>query len=384
MLIKGPVAVVLPVAAFLVYLTALGELRRLREMQLASGAIIVLMIAVPWYVALYAQHGWTYITQFFLDENVDRYLSPVGPNDARGPLFYLPVLVTDMFPWSFALLGASVWWWRHRHSRRASADGSGDTAWRIATLLLSWCATFVVFFSFSRSKQDLYILPVAPAVVGLGGWFIHQMVIQPNAWRRWFLGTFSALGITLVAVGSLVVVVFVKTGPAYPLEGSIAVGSLAIAGGVLVTLLAWRDERAVAVIAGAATLVIINWLLAVQVLPAFERYKPIAPLSAAIERRLLPDDIVAHFDLALPSMTYYLRRHVEVTSDREALQGILRSGKRVFGVMPASRYEELRADFAPDTCVIARHATADVKLRNVLAGIAPPEVIVVLTPCPSS
>ena len=89
-------AVVLPVAAFLGYLAVHGEVRRLREMRLVRGALIVLLIAAPWYVALYAEHGWTYITQFFLDENVDRYLSPVGPNDARGPLFYLPVLLTDM------------------------------------------------------------------------------------------------------------------------------------------------------------------------------------------------------------------------------------------------------------------------------------------------
>jgi hypothetical protein len=34
--------------------------------------------------------------------------------------------------------------------------------------------------------------------------------------------------------------------------------------------------------------------------------------------------------------------------------------------------------------VIARHKTADVKLRNVLAGNAPPEVIVAVSPCPAS
>jgi hypothetical protein len=162
------------------------------------------------------------------------------------------------------------------------------------------------------------------------------------------------------------------------------VGALAVAGGVLVTVMAWRDARPGAVIGGVATLAVINWLLALQVLPAFERYKPIAPLSATIDRLVHPGDVVAHFELALPSMTYYLRRHVEVTSDREALQAILRSRKRVFVVMPASSYDEVRADFAPDTCVIARHPTADVKLRNVLAAADPPEVIVVLTPCPSS
>jgi len=385
MLIKGPVAVVLPVAAFCLYLAVHRELRRLREMRLVAGVVIVLLIAAPWYVALYSQHGWTYITQFFIGENVDRYLSPVGPNDARGPLFYLPVLLTDAFPWSFGLVGAIALWWTRREAHgRVAGDETPQPTWRIATLLLSWCVVFVAFFSLSRSKQDLYIFPVAPAVAALGAWFIHEMVTHAERWRGWFVSTFSLLGFVLMALGALVVAVFVQAGSVYPLDGAVVVGIVALVGGVVVVVMAWRDARPAAVLTSAGTLIAINWLLAVQVLPAFERYKPVAPLSSVIDREAREGDVVAHFDLALPSMTYYLRRHVEVTYDREAFLRVLRAGRRVFAVMPASRYEELRGDLGPQACVIARHRTADVKLRNVLAGVAPPEVVVALTPCPSS
>ena len=116
-------------------------------------------------------------------------------------------------------------------------------------------------------------------------------------------------------------------------------------------------------------------------LPGFEEYKPVAPLSAVIARQMRPDDVVAHFDVALPSMTYYLRRHIDVTLDAESFRQVVQRGPRVFAVMPASRYEEIRPLFTAEPCVIARHKTADVKLRNVLAGNAPPEVIVALSPC---
>ena len=33
---------------------------------LPAGALIVLAIVVPWYAALYAQHGWEPIRAFFL------------------------------------------------------------------------------------------------------------------------------------------------------------------------------------------------------------------------------------------------------------------------------------------------------------------------------
>ena len=53
MLTKGPVAVVLPGLAFLLYLLLRRELRRVREMMLPLGAVIVALIVVPWYAALY-------------------------------------------------------------------------------------------------------------------------------------------------------------------------------------------------------------------------------------------------------------------------------------------------------------------------------------------
>ena len=378
-LLKGPVAVVLPVMAFVVYFAVQRELHRLREMMLVRGAIIVLLIAAPWYVALYAQHGWTYITAFFLGENVDRYLAPVGPNDARGYLFYLPVLLTDSFPWSLAAIGAAVATWIHRGQRRV------DPIWRVRTLLLLWCAAIVVFFSLSRSKQDLYIFPVAPAVAALGGAFVLELLNGgAGSTRRWFIGTFTALAGVLFALGALVVIVFVSAGSVYPLDGALLVGMLAIAGGAGVGLLTWRDVRLAAVACAAVTLIAVNWLLALRVLPGFEEYKPVAPLSAAIAKQMRPDDVVAHFDLALPSMTYYLRRHVDVTVDAESFRQAVQRGRRVFAVMPASRYEEVRPLFAAEPCVIASHKTADVKLRNVLAGNAPPEVIVALSPCPPS
>jgi 4-amino-4-deoxy-L-arabinose transferase-like glycosyltransferase len=376
-LIKGPAAAVLPALVFAVYLIAHGELRRLREMMLIQGAVIVALIVAPWYLALYAQHGWTYINEFFVGENVNRYLSPVGPQDDRGFLFYIPVLLTDTFPWSVCVIGAVVSWWK---SRRVGREP--DTAHRVRTLLVLWCGVIALFFTFSRTKQDLYIFPVAPAMAALGGWFVYQLLtdVMPSA-RRWFVGTFSAIAIVLITLGALVVTVFVKAEAVYPLEGALLIGAVSLAGGVLMVLRIWRDARLPAVACGLAALMVTNWLLALRVLPAFERYKPVAPLSAVISDRAQPSDVIANYDLALPSMTYYLRRHVDVMFDREPFVALMRSGRRVFAVLPATRYEELRADFPSNTCVIARHKTADVKLRNVLGGVAPPEVVVALTPC---
>jgi hypothetical protein len=202
--------------------------------------------------------------------------------------------------------------------------------------------------------------------------------------RRWFAATFASLAILFLAVGALGVFVFLEAGSLYPVDGALPVGAVTIIGGIAVALAAWRDARAAAVACTLGTLIAVNWVLAVRVLPGFEAYKPVAPLSAAISRQLRTDDVVAHFDVAMPSMTFYLRRHVQVTYDKEGFLQVLRSGRRVFAVMPASRFAELRSEFGADACVIARRRSADVRLRNVLAGEAPREVVVAVSPCPSS
>src|SRR5687767_13198434 len=68
-LTKGPVAAVLPAVVFLAYLLTRRELRRIREMLIPAGALIVLAIVVPWYAVLYLRQGWTHIGAFFLGEN---------------------------------------------------------------------------------------------------------------------------------------------------------------------------------------------------------------------------------------------------------------------------------------------------------------------------
>ena len=102
-LTKGPVAIALPGLAFVVYLGVRRELGRIREMMLPAGILVVALIVVPWYAALYQQHEWTYIRSFLVAENVERFTAGLGVQQHRGPWFYLPVVLSDSFPWSLLL-----------------------------------------------------------------------------------------------------------------------------------------------------------------------------------------------------------------------------------------------------------------------------------------
>ena len=88
--------------------------------------------------------------EFIFGENLGRYAEAVG-EQSRGMLFYIPVMLADLFPWSMMIPIALWWTWRHERQDR------------VARLLFVWIAAIVVFFSLSGTKEDLYILPIVPA-----------------------------------------------------------------------------------------------------------------------------------------------------------------------------------------------------------------------------
>lgn len=378
MLTKGPIAAALPGLVFAIYLVVHGELRRVREMMIPTGIVIVSAIVVPWYAALYARDGWTYIVSFFIGENFGRYTEGVGVDQSRGPEFYLPVVFSDSFPWSLFLFSAAAVWFVERRS----TVWRGDPSFRIRTLLWLWILTIVAFFTFSRSKQDLYIFPIVPAVAALAGTFIvraeHGVELR---WRTALRVTAAVIGGVLAVAGAGVLYVFYSASSIYALDGAPLVGMVAVAGGVACAAIAATGRARLALMTVAAALIVMEWTFVLRVLPSFERYKPVPPLTEVLRQRQVgPDDIVAHYQVDLPSMVFYLRRHVDMFFEPEPFVDTVRSERRVFAVLSASNYEALRQHL-PSTCVIHRQPTIDVKLKAIVARDPLPELLLITNRC---
>lgn len=365
-LTKGPVAIVLPALAFGLYLVSRGELRRVSAMMLLPGIAIVAAIVVPWYLALYHQHGWTYIKSFLLTENLERYTEGTGVRQVRAWWFYVPVVLGDTFPWSLLLVPAAAIAWRLRDRTHA--------------LLWWWIATIVGFFSFSVAKQDLYVFPIVPAVAALGAAALVRAASDDGA-RRIVSWTLAVAGLLLVVTGVGVVYVFEAAGRVYALNGAIAIGTLAIAGGALAIVCSSSRRPLLAAGAIVAALVVADWTFVLRVLPDFERYKAVPHIAAALEPRLQPDDVVAGYQVAIPSLVYYLHRHVDDYFDEPSFLSAFRPDRRVFAVMSADNYAAVKPRLAGGSCVVARTPTFDVKLGNVLARQPPPELVVITNAC---
>ena len=364
-LTKGPVAFVLPGLAFALYLISRGEWRRAGDMMLPLGVLIVAAIVVPWYAALYHQHGWTYIKSFIVSENVERFTAGVGVRQHRGPWFYLPVVLSDSFPWSLLLIPSAMMAWRRRSN--------------VEALLWCWIVAVVGFFSLSAGKQDLYIFPIVPAVAALGGIAIVRSA--DAAWRARVAMTLAVSGVLLAVAGASVLYLFETAGRVYALKGAMTIGAFGVAGGVIALAFGALRRPFAAALALLVSLIAVNWMFVTVVLPDFERYKPVVPMSATLSQHLQPGDVVANYQIALPSMVYYLRRHVDQYFDEEPFVRAVLSRDRVYAVLSDDDYAALRPRIGARTCIIARQPTFDIKLKNVLARDPLPELLLISNSC---
>jgi 4-amino-4-deoxy-L-arabinose transferase-like glycosyltransferase len=365
-LTKGPVAVFLPAVVFLIYLASLKRLGDLRHMMLPSGALISLAIVVPWYFFLYREHGWEYIGSFIFGENLARYAEPIG-EQSRGLLFYIPVMLADLFPWS--LMIPLALWWAIREERQH----------RVARLLVVWIATTVIFFSLSGTKEDLYILPIVSAEAALIGAMIAKGLDRrpvDGAQGRAVAWGAGATAVLLFVAGSLALWVFAVANR-YSLDGAALVGATAVVGAIAAVVWLFRGDVFAPIVTLAASLTVMVWCIVLCTLPDFERYKPVRPFSEIIRSRASIGAIVGSYKFSLPSMVFYLHRPVMEVVLPDHLRAVFYSSSDVYFIMAEDEYNRIKDRLPVQTYVLARQQMFDLKPKNFLDGSELPQFVLV-------
>ena len=377
-LTKGPVAVFLPAVVFFIYLASQKRLGDLRHMLLPTGAVISLAIVVPWYYLLYREHGWEYIGSFIVGENLGRYAEAVG-EQSRGLLFYIPVMLADLFPWS--LMIPIAMWWAIRYQRHD----------RVARLLVVWIAVIVAFFSLSGTKEDLYILPIVTAEAALIGAMLAAAAEGAAATRpfdgaqgepfdrvqgalaAWSAGVTAVL-LLLTGSGALWFFAIVRR---YALDGVALVGAVAAVGGAVALVWLFRRNLFGSVATMVTSLVVIAWCIVLGTLPDFERYKPVRPFSDIIRSRASIGAIVGSYKFSLPSMVFYLQRPVMEVVLPDHLRAVFYSSSDVYFIMAEDEYNTVKDRLPVDTYILARQRMFDLKPRNFFEGSELPQFVLV-------
>ncbi len=225
-LAKGPVAIVLPGFAVVLFLFGEKRLAFLKEVASWRALLLFAAIAVPWFVLICVRERG-FFGFFFIDQNILRFVTT--KHHRSGPIVYFfPVLFGGLFPWSVFIPRAAARLWKRQELR----------------LLSIWCCVVFIFFSLSGSKLPPYILPFFPALCVILGCLIDEMR-RESARLRGEIIVFSVF-FALVGVGGLIV----ATGSADRLLSGI--GDFALISGGLHGLALWMAAASLTALAALA------------------------------------------------------------------------------------------------------------------------------------
>lgn len=297
-LIKGLIGVVVPGMVIFFYLALGWRWKILKKIDLVPGALLVLAVALPWYLQAEARNPG-YLRYFFWDEHFGRFTT----NEFRraGPWYYFfAVVAIGFLPWSVFLPLAVRKFWR---------EGFDDKF----LFLILWALLPFIFFSISQSKLPHYVLPIFPAlamltaatVVGLYRKAESSMPLALSlAWLT------QAMAVGYLVAGSLFPLILAE-----PIRDGVSQmpGFLRAWGAILVLgyiYLALRNDRSknhgrlfLAQLAGLV--LFFAFSVEVMILIAPERSaKPVAKTAMPL---ISPETQVVFYDTHLEGMVFYLR-----------------------------------------------------------------------------
>ena len=186
-LAKGPVGIILPLAAFLAFavcrtrafpqvgwVAAIGGLRPL-TIVLAAAAV-----AAPWYVWVAVRTDGEWLRGFLLVHNVGRFTSAMEGHS--GSILYYPAVVAvGLFPWSIVLAAMLV------HAMFILLFTAADGRRTSLQLLACWVLAWIGGFSCSGTKLPGYVWPAYPALTIATGLFLADWADGrvDGPWHRW-------------------------------------------------------------------------------------------------------------------------------------------------------------------------------------------------------
>lgn len=198
-LAKGPVGLVLPGTAALVWIAIQWRWQLLRDLKLARGAAIVAVLAGWWYVAASIIGGKAFIEKQLIAENVVRFVGASDFHEGHAHAFYYleGALVGGFLPWT-PILALVLW-------RAMRAPRKNDSR---LTYLLIWFLVVLGFYSFSHSKRGVYLLPLYPALATVTALYLVDTIDAPSSTARLvgFLSSLYGAAIAAASAGALLAV----------------------------------------------------------------------------------------------------------------------------------------------------------------------------------
>ncbi len=183
-LTKGPVGFILPLLVGLIYLSTRKDWSGIKELKLLPGMLFCTAIVLCWYLPAVIKGGEKYLHETLFIHTIDRFakgiahVQPIYYYFLKFPMNYLPWIVFLPFAIAYGISN------KNRNQRKEFF------------LIFLWFIVVFTFFSLSKGKRPIYILPLYPAASLMIGKFLDDSIsvsmIQDES--KWFLFPFFGLG----------------------------------------------------------------------------------------------------------------------------------------------------------------------------------------------
>ncbi|MEY4095955.1 MAG: Undecaprenyl phosphate-alpha-4-amino-4-deoxy-L-arabinose arabinosyl transferase [Acidobacteriota bacterium] len=341
-LMKGPVGLVIPALVIVPVLMIERRSIGLNPVDIVLGFAIMLAVALPWYVAMWMQHGNEYLQSFFVGDNFERFATDRF-NDPRPWWFYLPVVAGGLLPWTplaLTWLGPITQFLRGRRGLHT-----------IDLRLLMWAALPLIFYTLSVGKQPRYILPVLPPLALL----LASSIVERTQEHRGLDGARSSPRRAVpVVVGSLISGIFFVTLAVLlyraqpllinvqPVYTMIASCLIATAGAIVILVAvsgAWRTAPVVIALAGAITLPVMQYGALSSGVDDTVRQ-----MARMVQQQRQGNEQVGTLGVFVRNLVFYSGvRTVDVIGDEQA-KNFLAQPARALLVAPVSEIDRLERD----------------------------------------
>jgi 4-amino-4-deoxy-L-arabinose transferase-like glycosyltransferase len=335
-LAKGPVGFILPLLTVIMYLALKGELRQLKEMRFGLGTCVFLLILLLWLVPAGLQGGKGYFQEIVLHQTVSRFFDAWAH---RQPFYYyFEVFPAGFLPWIIFLPAAFICSFQ---AWRRKKEDEGDHLFPLV-----WFLVVFGFFTFSKGKRELYILPLYPAAA----------IITGKLWADYFTGQensfvkrYMSVALVISACAMLIAGIlpffiqakFSKNLAFLPTLSVIPITALFFVTAILLFVLRRRKTAYFTLI---LMMMICGMLYAVgSIMPTLNPLKSAKPVSREIISLMKPGDELVIYKKETSAFNFYTRIYpIQKIESREALAKVLTSDKRIFCLILKGDFEKVK------------------------------------------
>jgi len=350
-LAKGPVGFILPLSVSLIYLVVQKDWGGIRSMRLLSGMVLFVVIVLLWYLPAVFKGGEDYLQATLFKHTIDRYTQ--GWSKGRPIYYYLYNFPIHCLPWVFFIPAAVVYGFS-----REKVEKRGNFLF-----LFMWFALIFIFFSLSKGKRSIYLLPLYPAVSVMVGKLWDDFISTPmdhfrNAWIS--VPLYGLMGGVLFAGAALPWMLSIKF-PSY-LPYGLPITFLLV-GGSLVMFVLYRFKNYGAILFLLIGMVAGGYFYTSRVIfPLVNQYKSARFIAQEITTRIQPGEKLAVYGRISTAPFNYYTGIVPILdlADMKDVFSLLESSERTFCLLDYKNFSQFRKmEGRPKVWLISRRMVGD-------------------------